>query len=268
LGTQTIGSVIRPAAFCGIVGYKPTLDRIPSAGLVYFSPTIDHVGLFTQDMASMKLAAGALLRDWRADSPVSRRPILGVPAGPYMAQAERDAILAFEEHLRRLEWEGYHIERVPTLFEVQKLNLLHRRMVFAEFAQQHAHMYEQHADKYRPRTRQIIETGKTVSGEEAAAARANCLALRHELHARMADYDVDLWVTPAAVGAAPYGIQATGDPNMNLPWTHAGMPALTLPAGHDENDLPFGLQFVAHFGADEELMAWAGEIEAALQRTA
>jgi Asp-tRNA(Asn)/Glu-tRNA(Gln) amidotransferase A subunit family amidase len=84
----------------------------------------------------------------------------------------------------------------------------------------------------------------------------------------MADYDVDLWVTPAAVGAAPYGIQATGDPNMNLPWTHAGMPALTLPAGHDENDLPFGLQFVAHFGADEELMAWAGEIEAALQRTA
>jgi Asp-tRNA(Asn)/Glu-tRNA(Gln) amidotransferase A subunit family amidase len=72
---------------------------------------------------------------------------------------------------------------------------------------------------------------------------------------------IDLWVTPAATGPAPEGLQSTGDPNMSLPWTHAGMPALTLPAGRARNGLPLGMQLVARFGADEQLMAWAAHVQ-------
>jgi Asp-tRNA(Asn)/Glu-tRNA(Gln) amidotransferase A subunit family amidase len=80
--------------------------------------------------------------------------------------------------------------------------------------------------------------------------------LRAELEKQMAQAGIDLWVCPSASGPAPQGIQATGDPNMNLPWTHAGMPVITLPAGRAENGLPLALQFVAPFGTDEYLMAW------------
>jgi len=75
---------------------------------------------------------------------------------------------------------------------------------------------------------------------------------------------IDAWIAPAATGPAPVGLHATGDPNMNLPWTHAGMPEITLPAGIAANGLPLGLQLIARFGADEELLAWAAQADVAL----
>jgi len=256
LGSQTIGSVIRPAAFCGIIGFKPTLHRISTAGLVYFSRTMDQIGFFTQDLAGTALAASVLCRPWRSVSSPHTLPVLGVPTGPYLQQADPEGLLAFEQHLSKLETMGCTIRRVPALPHIGELNNLHRRMVFAEFAREHAEMYAMHAPLYRKRTAEIIEIGKKVSDQELATARANSSALRRELEAAMAHTGIDLWVSPSAPGPAPEGIQATGDPNMNLPWTHAGMPVITLPAGQAKNGLPLGLQFVAPFGADEELLAW------------
>jgi Asp-tRNA(Asn)/Glu-tRNA(Gln) amidotransferase A subunit family amidase len=103
LGTQTIGSVIRPAAFCGIVGFKPSYDRIATPGLVYFSRTADHVGLFTQDVAGMALAASVLCRDWQPQPASARLPVLGIPAGPYLAQTEPAAMTAFEREVTKLQ---------------------------------------------------------------------------------------------------------------------------------------------------------------------
>ena len=257
LGTQTIGSVTRPAAFCGIVGFKPTLDRLPTAGLVYFSRTIDHVGLFTQDVDGMALAAAALCRDWQAEFVRGVLPALGVPVGPYLEQADPEALAVFEKQVQHLADNGCRVERIPVLADIEELNHLHRRMVFAEFAREHARIYDRHADLYRPRTAEIIEIGQTVDGDELAAARSNCTRLRGELEERMAAANVNLWVCPAACGPAPAGIHATGDPNMSLPWTHAGMPVVNLPAGHSENRLPLSLQFIAPFGADEALLSWA-----------
>jgi Asp-tRNA(Asn)/Glu-tRNA(Gln) amidotransferase A subunit family amidase len=95
-----------------------------------------------------------------------------------------------------------------------------------------------------------------------AAARTHCLRLRHEIQALMDAAGIDLWVCPPAPGPAPAGIHATGDPNLNLPWTHTGQPALTLPAGQADNGLPLGLQLVARSNADEELLAWAAQLAA------
>lgn len=257
LGTQTIGSVTRPAAFCGIVGFKPTLDRLPTQGLVYFSRTIDHVGLFTQDVAGMALAASVLCRDWRGDFVRGVLPVLGVPVGPYLDQAEPEALAAFEKQVVLLEETGCQVKRIPVLADIKALNHLHRQMVFAEFAREHAEIYAQHAGLYRPRTAEIIEIGRKVSEEELAAARANCTTLRAQLEAQMVEARIDLWVCPAACGPAPAGIHATGDPNMSLPWTHCGMPVVNLPAGYSDNRLPLSLQFIAPFGADEALLSWA-----------
>jgi Asp-tRNA(Asn)/Glu-tRNA(Gln) amidotransferase A subunit family amidase len=164
---------------------------------------------------------------------------------------------AFENQMRHLEAMGCTIKRLPVLADIEQLNHLHRQMIFAEFAQEHAEIYPQHAALYRPRTVEAIEIGKKVGAEELEAARANCNRLRADLQARMSEAEIDLWVCPSACGPAPRGIHATGDPNMNLPWTHAGMPVITLPCGRAENGLPLGLQLIAPFGADELLLSWA-----------
>ncbi len=256
LGSQTIGSVIRPAAFCGVIGFKPTLNRIPTKGLVHFSRSVDQIGLFTQDMTGMMLAAEVLCQAWRKVSVRDTLPVLGVPEGRYLEQAEPEGLKAFERHLSKLKGMGCTIKRVPTLSQIAKLNDLHQRMIFAEFAQEHDQMYDRHASLYSPRTAEIIEIGKKVSEEELLSARGNCTQLRAELEKQMAKEGIDLWVCPSAPGPAPTGIQTTGDPIMNLPWTHAGMPAITMPVGRAQNGLPLGLQCIAPFGADEYLIAW------------
>ncbi len=260
LGTQTIGSVIRPAAFCGIVGFKPTFDRIPTQGIVYFSRTVDHVGLFTQDIGGMILAASALCDGWDATVTAEMAeevPTLGVPDGPYFEQAEPEARYLFEEAMIALGQQGVDVRRVSALDDIEALNQLHRRLIFREFADEHAPFYDDFADRYRPQTRDAIQTGRSVGDEELAAARASTVARRESLTAQMDAAAIDLWASPAAPGPAPEGIDATGDPSMNLPWTHAGLPTVTIPMGTASNGLPLGLQLTARFGEDERLLAWA-----------
>jgi Asp-tRNA(Asn)/Glu-tRNA(Gln) amidotransferase A subunit family amidase len=251
-------------SFCGVVGFKPTLHRIPSPGLVYFSRTIDHVGLFTQDVAGMALAASVLRDGWETVAlSEDDLPVIGVPVGPYLQQASPEALAAFQRQLQRLETEGYTIWHVPTLLDIEAINQWHRRLVFAEFAREHARLYAEFCPLYRPRTAAIIEQGKQVSDAELDDLRGACLLLRDQLEKQMQQAGIDLWATPAALGPAPAGLQSTGDPNMNLPWTTAGLPALTVPAGAGHG-LPLGLQIVARYSDDELLLAWAEELEAIL----
>ena len=264
VGTQTIGSVIRPAAFCGVVGFKPTLQRIPTAGILYFSRTLDQIGLFTQDVAGMEAAASVLCEDWE-DVQLSEDdiPVLGVADGPYLHQASQEALAAFKQQLQRLEAEGYTVWHVPTLLDIEEINQWHRRLVFAEFAREHATLYARFSHLYRPRTAEIVELGKQVSDAELSELRSRCIELRNRLEKQMQQAGIDLWVAPAAPGPAPAGLQSTGDPNMNLPWTTVGFPVLTVPAGK-VYDLPVGFQMAARFGDDELLLAWAKEIETVL----
>ncbi len=203
-----------------------------------------------------------LCHDWQPQPAPTCLPVLGIPAGPYLAQTEPAAMTAFERAVTKLQDAGYAVKRIPVLENIAAINELHRRMCFAEFAQEHAAIYANHAVRYRPRTAEIIEIGKTVGADELAAGRASCLHLRAAMQDTMDEENIDLWICPPALGPAPAGIQITGDPNMNLPWTHAGLPALTVPAGVAANRLPLGLQLVARFGADEGLLAWAAGIAA------
>jgi Asp-tRNA(Asn)/Glu-tRNA(Gln) amidotransferase A subunit family amidase len=259
LGTQTIGSTIRPAAFCGIIGFKPTYGRISTAGLILCSVSLDTVGFFTQDIAGTALVASLLCQDWQQRK-LERLPVLGVPDGPYLAQATPEALAAFERQLAQLQRGAYTVHRLAALTEIEAINRRHTRLVFAEMAQVHADWFARYEALYRPRTAAAIREGQEVSDTELAICRASREQVRSELEAVMQQEGVDLWVSPAAPGTAPEGIMSTGSPIMNLPWTHAGMPATTLPSGNAPNGLPLGLQFVAATMADEQLLAWAEKL--------
>ena len=262
LGSQTVGSVIRPAAFCGVVGYKPSYGRIPIGGVIPYSPSVDHVGLFAQDVAGVRLAASVLCDAWRpaAVQPGDHRPVLALPEGPYVSQATEDGLAALERQIAALEEAGYTVKRVPIFDEIAAITERHRRLAVAELAQVHREWFAGHAALYRPRTVGLIRDGQTVGADELAAALDGRLSLRAELAATLRAAGADLWLAPPARGVAPEGLGATGDPVVNSPWTHAGVPAITVPAGQNAQGLPFGAQLIAPHGADEFLLTWAESI--------
>lgn len=264
LGTQTIGSVIRPAAFCGIVGYKPSYGRIDPDGLIFFSPSADHVGLFTQDVAGMALAASMLCVEWQ---PVGeeRGPVLGIPVGPYLAQADDEALAAFAAQVESLREAGYTVVETPQFDDIAELNARHRAMIAYEFAREHETWFAEYEALYRPRTAALIREGQQIDPEEVADIRDAQPVLREEVEHVMDVHDIDLWICPAATGPAPEGINSTGDPIMNLPWTYIGLPAATVPAGRAANGLPLGLQMVGRWLEDERLLGWAGKIESIMR---
>ena len=261
LGTQTIGSVIRPAAFCGIVGFKPSYGRIPNDGLILCSPSLDTIGFFTQDVQGVSLAASILCDEWRVEAPPSRLPVLGVPHSNYLAQASEEGRAAFEAHIRMLAQSGYTVKRVDALHDIEAIRQRHTTIIAAEMSAMHAEWFARYESLYRPRTAALIREGQQVRSETLESARAGRAALRHELEGYMDAHGIDLWISPAAPGPAPEGLTSTGNPIMNLPWTHAGLPALAIPAGRAANGLPLGLQVVGRFMQDERLVAW-GEIMA------
>ncbi|MCY4072728.1 MAG: amidase [Chloroflexi bacterium] len=259
LGTQTVGSVIRPAAYCGIVGYKPSFDRVSTEGLVTFSGSADHVGFFCQNVADMLAVAEAVVADWARDEAHPRMPALGVPDGAYLRGST--ALEAFEAQIRQLEKVGYPLRRISVLDDIETIDACHQDMIAAELALGHEGWFAEHGDLYRPRTAALIRYGGTISLARLEQAREHRMIFRERIHAAMADDGVDLWLCPAAPDVAPPGIGATGDPVMNMPWTHAGLPAITVPAGVGKLGLPLGLQLVARFGADRALLGWAKAIE-------
>ncbi len=269
IGTQTIGSTIRPAAFCGVVGFKSSYGRIPMTGGILCSETFDHVGIFTSDVAGMRLAASQLCHNWQTNEAhkPENPPSLGVPVGPYLEQTSQEGLAAFEEQLELLEKAGFSIRRVRALEEIDSINRQHTRLVFAEMTQVHAEWFSRYESLYRPRTAAAIREGQKVSAEELSVLRASPFKVRAELEMLMAEAEIDMWICPSAVGPAPEGISNTGSPLMNLPWTHAGMPAISLPAGFAAHGLPMGLQCVCGYMKDEALLGWSAMIAKEVQKS-
>lgn len=263
-GTQTIGSVTRPAAFCGIVGFKPSYGRIPIEGVIPCTPSVDHIGFFTQDTEGAAIAANLLCNEWRPLPTPRDRPTLGIPDGPYLQQASDLGLDAFEEHVSRLELAGYDIKRVAAFEDIVDINTRHERLVAAEFAFTHEEWYHEHSEGYADASVELLQDGREVTAGEIAAARRSRKQLQTELNTRMHDTGIDLWISPGAPGPAPKGIDTTGDPVMNLPWTHAGVPTIGLPAGSTDDGRPLGLQCAASFGDDESLIAWSHNIAESL----
>jgi len=262
-GTQTVGSVLRPAAFCGVVGYKPSYERISRDGVVDYSRSVDHVGMFTADAASMRRAASVVCEGWEADAVAEidldqdAMPVVGVTEGPYLNQAAPESIAGMERALERMEASGARIVRLQMFEDIAEIAARHQALIAAEFAEAHAERWLRYAGLYRPRSATHVEEGQRVPLEIAEEARHSRLELRSQLTELMDEQGLDLLASVPALSAALAGLGSTGDPAMNLPWTHAGLPAITLPAGTNEHGLPLGIQLAARFEEDELLLAWA-----------
>ena len=264
LGTQTIGSVGRPASYCGVTGFKPSFGRIPIDGVIPLAPSLDHVGVFTADVASAMLASKILCEHWRSVEDDPGEPVVGVPEGPLLERVLPEGLAAFEETLDRLEAEGVRVVHVGMMRDFQGIADRHRALVAAEAAAVHETWYAAHPDLYRRKTVDLLMQGELVTDDEIERASLSCLELRSDLARAAAESGVDLWASPAATGAAPTGRCSTGDPIMNLPWTHAGVPTISIPAATIDG-LPMGLQLAANWNDDERLLAWARRLEAILR---
>jgi Asp-tRNA(Asn)/Glu-tRNA(Gln) amidotransferase A subunit family amidase len=263
LGTQTIGSTIRPAAFCGVAGFKPSYDRVSREGIIPLAPSLDHVGFFTRSVAGMVRVAALLCAGWQ--TPVlPPRPVFAVPAGPLLERADAATRNWFAEITDRLQAQGFTVVSIPVLEELDRLETIHRSLVAAEAAEVHAGWFAAEDFHYRAETAALLTKGAMIPLELVTAARAGREGLRAQLQEQMERHGVDLWLAPAAVGPAPAGLESTGDPIMNLPWTYAGLPAVTVPAGA-VGEMPLGLQLIGRWYGDEVLLALAQQIEVAVR---
>ncbi len=261
LGTQTIGSIIRPASFCGVVGFKPSYERISRLGVIPLSPSLDHIGVFTTDVAGAVLAVGVLCGNWEMVNGNLRQPVLGLPEGPYLARASEEMLAHFRAICRKLADARYKVESVDAMPDFDAIYERHYVITNAEAARVHKDWYPRYRDLYHPKTVEKLEMGRSVTETMLAEVLPMREQLRAELHGLMDAHGIDLWISPAAVGPAPEGLDSTGDPVMNLPWTQAGLPAINMPSGRAANGLPLGLQLTARWGADEKLLAWAAGLE-------
>lgn len=260
LGTQTIGSINRPAAFCGAVGYKPSYDRISRAGVIPLAESVDHVGLFAPECAGIERVAEVLCNLWQGGV-VRRKPVFGVPEGPYLDHASDEGRRHFRQLCRRLHDAGYAVKSVMAMTDFPKIYEAHQTLVAAEAARYHARWRDAHGVHYHPKTAELLERGAAVTDRQLQKARRSCQILRESLTQLMQKHAIDLWLSPPAPGEAPAGLESTGNPVMNLPWTHAGLPTLTLPAGRSQNNLPLGIQLTGRWFDDEALLGWGGLLE-------
>ncbi|MFY9820425.1 MAG: amidase [Thermoanaerobaculia bacterium] len=264
LGTQTIGSIMRPAAFCGAVGFKPSYERISREGVIPLAPSLDHVGFFTPDAAGAERVAAVLCRDWLPIKP-ARKPRLGVPEGPFLERASGEGLVHFRQVCHRLAGAGFEVEHVAALPDFGEIAERHFRITAAEAARVHRDWFARYGDLYAEKTAELIRRGQMVTDDELERDLDGREDLRNVLTALMDDHRIDLWLSPPALGAAPRGLDSTGDPVMNVPWSQAGMPAVCLPAGRNVAGLPLGLQVSARWWCDESLLFWAVDLEDALR---
>ena len=267
LGSQTIGSVIRPAAFCGVVGFKPSYGRISTDGVLPVSSSFDTVGFFTSDVESAEVAASilvdGLVDGWSPGSSTST-PVLGVPQGPYLERTSQEGLKHFHETCRRLAKSGVEIKDFHAMQDLDDIAARHVKLMAAEMAEVHREWFPRYRHLYHPKTGALIEKGQKVLPEDFRAGLAGREKLRSEILRLMEQHGLTALVAPSAVGPAPEGLESTGDPIMNLPWTHCGLPAISLPSGLSGNGLPLGLQVVGCWQQDEVLLRMAARIEGIL----
>jgi Asp-tRNA(Asn)/Glu-tRNA(Gln) amidotransferase A subunit family amidase len=265
LGTQTIGSIIRPASFCGVVGLKPNYDRISREGVIPLSPSLDHVGFFVPDVESALDVARVLYRDWDEPTQPLKKPRLGIPDGPYLQSASEESLSHFENVCRRLENAEYELQHIQVMSDFAEIRARHDLIMSAEAAQVHADWFSEYESLYSTKFTELIRRGQQISNDQLQTALSARDGFRSEIRRSFLDHNLDLWICPATIGAAPKGLDSTGDPVMNLPWTQAGLPAINLPAGKSQDGLPLGLQVVGNWYKDESLLFWAKDLEKALR---
>lgn len=269
LGTQTAGSVIRPAAFCGVIGFKPSHGLISRHGVLTLSRTLDHIGIFARTIDDIALLAEQLV-SYDQNDPNSRprahvpfletvrqepplAPMFAFIKTPHWDRVDAESQEGFSELIEELGAQVEEVELFPSSVEGWDW---HRTILGAELALNLRREWEQGRDKLSEPLRTQIERGQEVRAADYLLARARAEAA-HESFVELFEQRYDAVLTPTAPGAAPKGLSSTGDPTFCSLWTLLGMPAITLPLMESGSGLPIGVQLVGPRGGDARLLRTA-----------
>ncbi len=259
VGTQTGGSLIRPASFCGVVAYKPSFGLINRAGVKPVSDSLDTVGVMARSVEDAALfAAASSGRPELGGVTAAAQPRVGIWHGPEWHRAAPESIAAVENAASALAKAGSRVTSIGFPAAFADLAAAHRDIEHFELARALAFEYARRRELLSEGLRSMVELGLACPASvyhERLGAVARCGDLLREIF-----LDVDVLLTASAPGEAPAGIGSTGDPVFNRPWTMLHVPCVTLPAFRGPHGLPVGIQIVGPRNADAQLLAAASWI--------
>jgi amidase len=261
IGTQTNGSVIRPAAYCGVVGFKPTLDCIPFDGIAAFSPIFDTVGTFTRSVDDAAIVAHALAPSIARDvAPCERPPRLALLVRfPWNAKVDAAALESGAERLREA---GASVVAVAFPESLDAVRDVQRTIMLAEGARALGGLQARERARLSSTLNEALDEGRATDDATLDRAYASRRAMIATATAWLGDYDA--LVAPSAPDAAPEGLGTTGDPSCCTFASLCGFPAITLPAGRSASGLPLGMQLVGLAAEDDALLSVARWCEGVL----
>ena len=253
LGTQTGGSVIRPAAYCGAAAIKPSFGAINRAGTKFLAESLDTIGIFARRPEDLALAMEVLTG--RGPATVSGTPRVGLCRTPRWEVADRAVQATIEEAARTLAKSGAAVRDFELPAGSAELFDRHKVVMGYETARALGWEYLHHRDQLSPTLRARLEQGWQVPRADYDAMRELARRLRRQLADALRE--MDFLLTPAAPSEAPASLASTGDPVFNRAWTLLGVPCVTLPFGKGPHGLPLAVQLVGRHEADMPLVAWA-----------
>ena len=256
-GTQTAGSIIRPAAFCGVVGYKPSYGMIARLGMKVMSESLDTIGVLARSVADCALVVGAVAGRDLGDPEVKpgTAPRIGVCRSPMWALAAPETVALMERAAGALARAGAAVQQreLPAAFEA--MVAAHPVVMNAESAASMGWELAGHRAGISDVLRERLEWGLAQGPAALDMARATFADLQAAVPAAMDG--LDILITPSAPGEAPEGLAWTGDPAFNYLWTALHVPCVTVPVGVGPNGMPLGIQIIARRGEDRQALAWA-----------
>jgi Asp-tRNA(Asn)/Glu-tRNA(Gln) amidotransferase A subunit family amidase len=265
LGTQTGGSVIRPASFCGAAAIKPSYRLLPTIGVKCFSWTLDTVGLFAAGVTDLALGLSAMTGRPELMLPASLpTPRIGVVTQEFAGAPEKEGAEALQVAARAAVRAGAPVRTLSMPEIVAEAWRIHPIVQDFEAHQSFAWEYRENYDAMPPLLRGRLDESKGYTPAEYDAAVGVAGRARHALAEIFGE--VDVLLTISAPGAAPKGLSSTGDPRYNRLWTLMGVPCVNVSAHVAEGGLPVGVQVIAPFGADAKALAAARFVEEALKR--
>lgn len=264
LGSQTIGSVLRPAAYCGVVGFKGTHGWVPMNGSFPLARSLDHIGVFARSLADVGLVCEVLTG--RA-MPAQDRRAPSLALAPELVERATPTVAAqIRETAARLARAGARVTEVALPPSFAAIHDAGRAVLEGEFATYQEELYRHHARDYRPRTRRLIEAGLAQQTTAYLKAQQQRRRFRDDMAPLLGE--VDALLSPTAADTAPKGLDFTGDPWFCAPWSSIGTPALSLPTAISEEGLPHAIQLVARRDGDVGLLSVAAWCESVLDVTA
>ena len=263
-GSQTAGSIIRPAAYCGCIGYKPSFGLINRAGVKPLADSLDTIGVLAASVEDAAFFAGVLSERpaLRHLAMPSQAPRFGLYRTPMWEEAEPATAVALDTARAALERVGAAVAELVLAPEHQGLAETQNTIMGFEMVRALAYERTLHSAELSPPLAQMLDAGMTIGADEYDRALARAAEARAGLDAFFGSCEAVL--VPAAPGEAPVGLGNTGDPVFNRMWTLLGVPCVTLPARWAENGLPTGVQLVGRSGNDPRLLACAAFLQQAL----